>query len=343
MNIIRRLAYVPGRASSVSHQRLRRIAQHRCFALRVAGNVVRSSFEEEKFYSFGLGLGIANFRKNRFSLGIRKTLGKITQPINSYTRFPEYALMEESIRSFSDARVSLSRTEILDVGSPKCFGIFLASTQHCTVEMTDISPLNLDEYRTMWDAVLRRAKGNARFSLQDARALKYQENSFDIVYSMSVLEHISGEKGDTTALSEMVRVLRPGGLLVFSVPFGSVYTEQWRNGFVAAVEERNDGAYHFFQRIYDPRSLEMRLLQHLQNVDIGSIWTIWRRRTVLVKVLAHSGQHLRGALGFLNPVLSSNLNCCAPGIVEGIPTSYGNVYSPSDLFGDVVIVGRKCS
>lgn len=307
------------------------------------GVVVRSGFEEAKFYRFGLHLGIDNFRKNRLALGIRKTLGKITQPINSYTRFPEYACMEESIRSFCDSRVSQLPVEILDVGSPKCFGLFLASKQSCTVELTDISPLNLDEYRTMWEPVRARAKGHVRFSLQDARALAYPEHSFDIVYSMSVIEHVSGEQGDSAALSEMVRVLRPGGLLLFSVPFGSVYTEQWRKDFAGAVEEKNDGTFHFFQRIYDARSLQTRLLAALKNVDIGSIWTVWRRSNLLVKALGRLGQNLRGALGAINPVLSSHLNQCAPGIVEGIPTSYGNIHSPDDLCGDVIIAGRKCS
>jgi 2-polyprenyl-3-methyl-5-hydroxy-6-metoxy-1,4-benzoquinol methylase len=307
------------------------------------GTALRSTFEEEKFYRFGLHLGIENFRKNGLALGIRKTLGKITQPINSYTRFPEYAFMEESIRSFCDSRMNPLPAEILDVGSPKCFGLFLAAKQSCNVEMTDISPLNLDEYRTMWDSVRGRAKGHVGFSLQDARALTYPEHFFDIVYSMSVIEHVSGEEGDSEALRQMVRVLRPGGLLLFSVPFGSVYTEQWRKDFAGAVEEKNDGTFHFFQRIYDARTLQTRLLMALKNVDICSTWTVWRRSNLLVKALARLGQNLRGALGVINPVLSSNLNYCAPGIVEGIPTSYGEIHSPEDLCGDVIIAGRKCS
>ena len=343
MNVMRRPSYDQGPTPSAGHRRLRPTAQHRASVPRVGGCKVRSCFDEQKFYRFGLRLGIANFRKNWFSLGIRKTLGKITQPINSYTRFPEYALIEESIRSFCDARVSLSPPQILDVGSPKCFGIFLASTQRCAVEMTDISPLNLDEYRTMWAAIRGRAVGTARFALQDGRALTYPDNSFDIVYSMSVLEHISGEQGDATALTEMLRVLKPGGLVLFSVPFGSVYTEQCRNGFAGAVKETNDGTFHFFQRVYDTRALEMRLLRHLQNVDIGSIWTVWRRTNLLVKLLALCGQNLRGALGFLNPLLSSRLNYCVPDLVEGIPSSYRSIHSPADLFGDVIIAGRKCS
>jgi ubiquinone/menaquinone biosynthesis C-methylase UbiE len=306
-------------------------------------NVPRSSFEEYKFYRFGLRLGIGNFLRKRFSLGVKKTLGKITQPINSYTRFPEYALMEESIRSFCEARISKIPAEILDVGSPKCFGLFLASTQSCTVEMSDISHLNLNEYRIMWDSVRRDAKGDARFSLQDARALTYQENSFDIVYSMSVVEHVSGEVGDSLALTEMVRVLRPGGLLLFSVPFGPVYAEQWRKNFVGAVEERNDSTYHFFQRIYDSRSLQTRLLQRLANLDICSAWTVWRRSNLVVKALAHVGQNVRGAAGILNPVLSKKLNRCAQGVVDEIPAWYGNIHSPGDLCGDVIIVGTKCS
>ncbi|HLZ91915.1 MAG TPA: class I SAM-dependent methyltransferase [Candidatus Acidoferrum sp.] len=311
--------------------------------LLAAGSMAQSSFGEYKFYRFGLHLGISHLLANGFSLGVRKTMGKIAQPINSYTRFPEYALLEENIGSFCDARGSDVPANILDVGSPKCFGLFLASTRRCTVEMTDLSPLNLDHYKVMWNSIRAQAKGHARFSLQDARALSFEESSFDIVYSMSVLEHVSGESGDSAGLSEMIRVLKPGGLLLLSVPFGPVYTEQWRNGFAGAIEERNDGNYHFFQRIYDSQALQTRLLRPLETFNDCSIWTVWRPRSVFVRALAHLGQNVRGALGILNPLLSSGLNHCAQGILEGIPSHYGQIHSPDDLCGDVIIVVRKCS
>lgn len=48
----------------------------------------------------------------------------------------------------------------------------------------------------------------------DARALHFPDNSFDVVYSFGVLQHIPEVK---RAVSEIARVLRPGGDFIFMV------------------------------------------------------------------------------------------------------------------------------
>jgi hypothetical protein len=71
-----------------------------------------------------------------------------------------------------------------------------------------------------------------------------------------VLEHIP-DNGDTLALREMVRVVRPGGRIVLTVPFAGAYFES----FVAsAVYERSyQGTPIFYERHYDPGTLARRL------------------------------------------------------------------------------------
>lgn len=51
---------------------------------------------------------------------------------------------------------------------------------------------------------------------EDGTQLTFSDNSFDVVISQDVLEHIFDYK---KAISEMARVLRPGGLLFMTVPF----------------------------------------------------------------------------------------------------------------------------
>lgn len=50
----------------------------------------------------------------------------------------------------------------------------------------------------------------------DARYLPYRDNSFDIVYSIGVIEHF---KETEKALAEQVRVCRPGGTVIAVVPY----------------------------------------------------------------------------------------------------------------------------
>jgi SAM-dependent methyltransferase len=55
----------------------------------------------------------------------------------------------------------------------------------------------------------------ARLIAMDACDLKYPEDAFDLVFSFHALEHIARPE---TALSEMARVLRPGGSYLIGTP-----------------------------------------------------------------------------------------------------------------------------
>ncbi len=65
---------------------------------------------------------------------------------------------------------------------------------------------------------IRRAQRNAptaRFTLGHAERLPYPDDHFDAVVLLDVLEHVADERA---VVAEIARVLRPGGLLVVSVP-----------------------------------------------------------------------------------------------------------------------------
>jgi SAM-dependent methyltransferase len=265
------------------------------------------------------------------------------QPINSYTRFPEYYWMDQAIRDYTKARSAKQELRILDVGSPRCFGLYLAYTLPVSIEMTDISALNVDEYRMMWNAVESGALGTATFGLQDARSLEYEADSFDVVYSMSVIEHIDGPDAEGQAIRELLRVLKPGGSLLLSLPFGNRFVEQKRAGFAEAVRKTQDAELYFFQRIYDKHALWDRIINHLQGGTIKAEWTIWRPPHLSLKVLSRMGESVRGLFGFLNPWVSRMVNQCSCGIGNMFPSSCGEVHSSADLYGDVVLVVQKAT
>jgi ubiquinone/menaquinone biosynthesis C-methylase UbiE len=295
---------------------------------------------EFEYFAFGLRLGVANVLENGLSLGLRKTVGKISQPINSYTRFPEYHFMAETILA-KVAPCGACGTKVLDVGSPKCFGLYLAYRFPLELHLTDISHTNVDEYVQMWKPLRSKARGEVNFALADARYLGYADQSFDVVYSMSVVEHVEGQEGDARSIREMIRVLKPNGLLVVSVPYGSCYVEQCIPEFVEAGTRPCNENLQFFQRIYDKRELERRILSSAAGLNNITITTVCRGLRPLAVVWGGRRDATRGILGWLNPVLSCLINRSGQGIDGCPPSSYGQIHAGRDIYGDVIISGKK--
>ena len=84
----------------------------------------------------------------------------------------------------------------------------------------------------------------AKFEVNDAEPpLKFPAGSFGLVYSYSVFTHLAAEK-QRPWMEELVRVLRPGGMLLITVHGKRV---AWRSGLAAEqireLEERGSLAY----------------------------------------------------------------------------------------------------
>jgi SAM-dependent methyltransferase len=297
-------------------------------------------YDEAKYYVFGLRLGVANVLRNGFRLGAKKTLGKILQPINSYTRFPEYYFMGHHIQQYLQCFTSAHRARILDVGSPKCFGLYLAFYFDIEIHLTDIYGPAVEECEILWKAIKDHARGKAVFSVQDARALKYPQEAFDAVYSMSVVEHVGGETGDSQSLQEMIRVLKAGGILLVTVPFGQRYIEQDLVGIEGAAHITGKADRYFFQRIYTPAAVEERIIKAAPNAVLHRAVTVCRGTGLISKVYGHLGANARGLFGCLNPVLSTALNDTREGI-SLVPGSYSDLHSERDVYGDLMLLWEK--
>jgi SAM-dependent methyltransferase len=109
---------------------------------------------------------------------------------------------------------------ILDIGS--------CESRLC-VELQDLGfdvwGLDLRDYE-MWN------KGLKNFVKADARDIPFDDNTFDVVSSISTTEHIGlvdtpyktdsvfDRDGDIISFNEMMRVLKPGGSVVLTLPYG---------------------------------------------------------------------------------------------------------------------------
>ncbi len=116
-----------------------------------------------------------------------------------------------------------------------------------------------DMYDTGWkeawasegdDRVLARPEDYAPFPYErdrlvflrmDGRRLAFRDASFDIVYSLSSIEHFGGLDGAIDAMDDMIRVLRPGGVLVLATEYclsGPPHHEAFQPGEVRQLLAR---------------------------------------------------------------------------------------------------------
>ena len=86
----------------------------------------------------------------------------------------------------------------------------------------------------------------------DVRNISYEDNTFDVVVTCDMLEHVDN---DVQAVKEILRVLKPGGYLIFTVPaFNAIYSGHDR-----------DMLHH---RRYN-KSMARVLLRDFKKVELG--------------------------------------------------------------------------
>ena len=139
-------------------------------------------------------------------------------------------------------------------------------------------------------------------------ALPFADSFFSSVSLLDVLEHIADQRG---LLAEIWRVLRPGGLLVVTVPrkhlFSFLDTGNWK--FVFPRLHRSYYVLRYSQCCYDDRyrNPESGLIG---DIEIEKSWHEHFRPLELTRLLRSKGfspQHLDGAGCFARPLNLASL------------------------------------
>lgn len=197
---------------------------------------------------YGIKLGLKQLA--RFDL--KSSLKHLILPVN-YWRNLEYRVVNEAL----DAQPT---DVILDIGSPKLLALYLSKHVGCRVYATDIESYFIREYERL-RAVENISPDRLILQVEDGRNLSFQDEYFDKIFSISVLEHIP-EHGDLECAREITRVLKRGGRAVLTVPFAResemVYTSD--KFYWAKSSVKSENGKTFFQRRYSEQDLYDRLI-----------------------------------------------------------------------------------
>ncbi len=171
-------------------------------------------------------------------------------PLDS-TRHFEFDFMWRSLRA-------APMDTYLDVSSPRLFPALLLSARRAlTATLLNPDRADLDETRNLLTALGFASR--CRIENLSVENASLPKDHFDVVTSMSVIEHI---RDDTSALALIWRALKTGGRLLLSLPCAAVSEEWFLNIPTYEFAEREPDGSVFHQYLYD----DARLAQHVYCV-----------------------------------------------------------------------------
>ena len=133
-------------------------------------------------------------------------------PLHTWSRLWEYPYVYHNIQKIQQQKLA-EKLQILDFGSGVTFFPFAVAQLNCDVICADIDPIVAVDIpkAVQW---LQSESGSVKTALIDNGHIPVESESQDVVYCISVLEHIPNFE---LVIDEIVRVLKPGGQLILTV------------------------------------------------------------------------------------------------------------------------------
>lgn len=164
------------------------------------------------------------------------------------TRFFEFAYIIKFIRE-----KDLRNLNILDVSSPHMIAYYLSKNNN-------VLKTNIDDNERKF---IKENK-NLKFKLEDATELSFPDNTFDMTYSISVIEHIYEKYSE--AISEMIRVTKKGGYIYLTFPISKEHKEEWLDEKIYS-KQKSSGEKNFFQYRFDKNDVTS-IINRAKNTKI---------------------------------------------------------------------------
>jgi ubiquinone/menaquinone biosynthesis C-methylase UbiE len=134
-------------------------------------------------------------------------------PLHTWSRIWEYPYVYYHLKSWM-TRVQCNRgLHAIDVGSGVSFFPFAVADLNYRVTCTDIDAICAEDVPRAAQA-LKVPPSNVQFRLSDGKRLPFKDEEADVVYCISVLEHVPDYE---PLIEEMARVMKSGGLLILTI------------------------------------------------------------------------------------------------------------------------------
>ncbi len=194
-----------------------------------------------------------------FCLGLR-LLFRRQAPIDPTTiflllLFPLDASRYFELNFFWEALTKRSFKSYLDVSSPRqAFTLLLLERPDLTADLINPDTADIEDTRKPLNAAGLLSR--CRLQNKVIAGTAFAAGSFDVITSVSVVEHIPE---DRQAIQKMWDLLKPGGMLLLTVPCARETSDQYIDRNEYGVLESSAEGHVFWQRFYDVQLLEERI------------------------------------------------------------------------------------
>lgn len=183
-------------------------------------------------------LDIAKTILSIYSIAFRlpglKKISTLFKPIDA-VRFIEFSYIQKVLKT-----VPLpSNAKILDISSPHLLAYWFSKKYQ--IIKTNLDPV---------EARFISESAKLKFKVENANNLSFPDNTFDLTYSISVLEHIW--ENYHQAFKELMRVTKDNGLIYITIPVSNKHMVEWVDKCDYPLNHHNNGKDFFQYRFSEP-------------------------------------------------------------------------------------------
>lgn len=158
----------------------------------------------------------------------------------------------------------------LDISSPRLFSFYVA--EHYPTSTILMANPDTDDIHTTQRIVRALSLNTIQCQSNEIAEFANTKDTFDCIWSISVIEHISGSYDETFAVRVMYDALKPGGRLILTVPVDRKFWTEYRDRNYYGSQPENSSGRYFFQRLYDKTAIQEHLIASVGKIPNSIRW-----------------------------------------------------------------------